>query len=135
MKNKNQLSLYSLILFLSLFLVQACKDKEETDLFPSDRLTGTWNVSETLEGDTSVAKYKADVTRKDNDYINITSKMSNPPSYHLTENTVKVNWTDKKLERPGTTVSGTIKNENDFTIEYAFGNLSGVYSVTQHYTR
>lgn len=48
---------------------------------------------------------------------------------------VIVNWTEMKIERQGTFISGTITDENDFEISYVYGVGANLIYVDQHYTR
>lgn len=109
---------------------------EEDDgscIYPSDKLTGTWNVEETVSGTTTT--YTVTISRTNDNDVTISSTRPNPPVYYVNNLLVTVNWEDKKIEKPGTTISGTIANESDFEIHYGYGAGSTYYYVEQHYTR
>ncbi len=114
---------------LSLFSTGCSKEEE---LSNSDKLTGTWNVSETVSGTT--VNYTTTITKVDDNNISISSDRPNPPVYFMNNLKVLVNWETMKLDGPGV-VSGSITNDKDFNIDYYYGAGSSVYDVKQHYTR
>ena len=112
------------------------KDATKDDgscLFPGDMLIGSWNVTETVSGNT--ATFTATIQKVDDNNIRIYNSRSNPPVYYLAEIPLTVMWDSKLLDWSGTTVEGTILTENDFSLEYLFGGGGGIYQVKLHYTR
>lgn len=102
--------------------------------FPGDALVGNWEVTETVDGGAAVT-YPAEVTRVDDTNILISSTRSSPPEYHVASIPLVVDWSEKTLDYTGTTISGTITDENYFELAYLFGTLTTVYDVEQEYRR
>ncbi|MEZ4942219.1 MAG: hypothetical protein R3D58_15180 [Saprospiraceae bacterium] len=111
------------------------EEDDGTCTYPADMLTGNWNVSETETVTGSSVTYTAVVTRTDDTNILITATRSNPPVYFFATNPMTVDWENKKLLRPGTTVSGVITDENNFEVNYVYGAGATVYSVKQKFSR
>ncbi len=106
---------------------------DDSCIFPAEKLVGQWNVSETESNNT--VDYSVTITKKSASVITVSATRVNPPVYFMNNLDITIDWDAQTLETPGTTIDGTIKNENDFEINYLFGAGSSVYSVVQHYTR
>ena len=120
------------VIIAGLIILNGCKkdDEVKTD---ADNLTGTWSVSETVSGSTTT--YSSTITKKSSNVIMISSERTNPPAYYMNNLEVTVKWAEKKIEKTGTSFSGTVASENDFEIHFTYGTSGTVYSVSQHYTR
>ena len=159
MKKRTQILGISVLLFTGMSALNSCKKSEKgcTDsqainynseaeleegnsacIYPADKLTGSWTVSETVLGNTTT--YPATIVKKDNTTITISSTRTNPPVYYLGSFYATVKWSVALIENPDTNIivvdfSGTIENENDFEINYVYGISPYLYSVSLHYTR
>ena len=130
MKTLIKLLLIYFILFMS--LLTSSSGKKADQIIDSDKLTGTWNVTETANKTT--LNYSATITKEDNKTIIISSVRESPPVYFINNLKVTVKWAEKVIVKKGSTIKGKITNENDFEIHYLFG--AGItYYVKLHFTR
>jgi hypothetical protein len=153
MKTKNYTSISFTLLSLVLVLVgtsckkekiQGCDDplalnydigaekNDGTCKYNADMLTGYWNAHEMYQGDTS--HYLVNISKSDIDNISISSNRTNPPLYYFNNLIAGVNWTERKIEKPESTVTGKILNDHDFQLQYPYGTPT-VDTVRIHYTR
>jgi hypothetical protein len=112
-------------------------------IFPADKLVGTWAGKDEVSffsGTTltssplPVVNYNAVVSKTDKTKISITGDQPTKPVY-LYKDPLTVNWIDKKIGVPFTSVTGTIISENSFSVSYVYGIAGGAYTVKQTYTR
>ena len=110
-------------------------------IYASDKLVGSWNVEETVEGVTTI--YTAEIVRIDNDSVSIVYDNPDFSVYHFEQLDVHVYWNSSELGwKEPTPFSGnainfesTIINENDFTINYYHYFVFENHDVSQHFTR
>ncbi len=114
------------------YSVTAEKD-DGSCVYPGEKLSSTWTMVETVSG--SSVTHPVVITKIDNENIKISTTWTTQAVYHVDDLDIKVLWAKKELVKEGTTIEGTIVNENDFTINYLYGAGASVYSVSQHYTR
>lgn len=150
MNTKLKLTFFFLVFGLFfLFFMNSCQKKGCSDRFAlnyttgvekddgsciyvSDKLTGTWNVTKTFQGNT--LNYSATVSKNetnDIDHIIIASSQLNY-SYCV------VNWDAKTLEFGTMFDNGTITNENDFEINVMEFSPNGGPPIgygNHHFTR
>lgn len=123
---------------------KGCNDPEAIDYsatakgtvctYPSDKLAGTWKVSEYESKDSITNTYTATVTKIDNKTINIKNNSDYPtpvPSWHQDNMTLQIHWSDKTFV-PNGTITGSISDVNShWLVSYNSGN----YKIKQTYTK
>jgi hypothetical protein len=112
-------------------------------VFPADKLVGTWSGKDEVRyfnGTTftttnlPTVTYTATISKTDKTKIKIVGTQPTKPVY-LYNGALSLKWKEKIIEVSGTTITGTITNENSFTYSYVYGVGGGAYTVKQTYTR
>lgn len=112
-------------------------------IYPADKFVGTWNGKDEVSFFNSstfsssplpTVNYTATITKSDKTKILIVGNQPTLPAY-LYKSDLTINWIDKKITVPGTSVTGTIISENSFSVSYVYGLAGGAYTVKQTYTR
>jgi hypothetical protein len=130
-------------LFLALFCVMSCSEKE--DPAPVDKLVGSWSVTEEVAFNKftgmsfittpfPTATYNAKVERASSTSIKVEPNRTDLPEYDY-KGTLTVDWDAKSISVEGSAITGTITDENNFTVTYIWGISGGYYSVERKYHR
>lgn len=131
------------LLFLVLFFVMSCSEKE--DPAPVDKLVGSWSVTEVVTFNEftgmsfdvtalPTATYNATIKKATSTSIQIEPERTDSPDYDYKGN-LTVDWEAKTITVEESSISGTITDENNFTVTYIWGISSGYYSVERTYSR
>lgn len=125
------------------FNVEATQD-DGSCIFPSDKLVGTWDVTETgtffnattfQTSTLAPVSYQATVTFADKTKIAITTNRTSSPVYDY-KGQLEVLWETSELVVSGTTIEGEIEDEDNFTVTYKFGlPTAGLYTIKRVYVR
>ncbi|MCF8297135.1 MAG: hypothetical protein K9J13_06275 [Saprospiraceae bacterium] len=101
-------------------------------IYPSDKLVGSWSAVDSV-GSGGIG-YNVTITKSTNENIKISAVRPTTPDYFYNDLILTVNWLELKVSS-GDSITGTIVNENDFHIEYMFGQVGSAYKVKVYYTR
>jgi len=119
------------------FSTSCKKDEDSAAKTTSDaeKMSGTYDVVEYEKETNKTKNYTAKVTVVNDSTINIEDiDYGVKVNYHWTGNIV-ANLSKKYLIVKGSTVSGTITDERNWQIVYAYGTQSIDYKVTQTFKR
>lgn len=112
-------------------------------IFPADKLVGNWKVKDEVSSfNTSTfvttalpaVNSNAVITKSDKKIITIKGDRPDNPVY-IYKGSLTVNWKGKKIELIGSSLTGIIVNENNFTLSYVYGAVPLSYTVKQTFTR
>jgi hypothetical protein len=78
--------------------------------------------------------YKATVKKATSTSIKIEADLTDLPDYEY-KGTLTVDWDALSISVEGSAITGTITNENNFTVTYMWPISSGYYSVKRTYSR
>lgn len=136
-KMKNAL----LLAMVMLAVVSCSKDEEGTSSSKSDadKMTGTYTVTEYEKTFKRTVDYTVEVSKVNDSTIKITDIDYTLPAdadhnYHW-KGDIVANLAKKYLILKGSTVSGEITDEKNWTINYSYGAGATYYKVTQTYKR
>jgi hypothetical protein len=115
-------------------------------IFPADKLVGNWNGKDEVSAFNTTTfsltalptvNYKAVITKSDKVKISIVGDRPDKPVYLYTGGPLTINWSTKKISVSGasTSITGTIINENSFSVNYVYGASPIAYTIKQTYTR